>query len=422
MKIAYICSDVEVELFGHEGCSVHIREFTNSLIALGHDVIVLCAWPGHGYEAEARARVLNPTPRDLAAVARQQIEREPAVRKANLSRDLKSVFHNLWLENEGAQILERERPDFIYERYALFGWAGISLARRFGIPHLTELNAPLCDQQHGYEKFVFTRTARRMEGEILRASDAVIALSPWLKQWTISLGAEEPRVHLIPDAVSERVFSAKASGDTVRRKYHLDGKRTIGFVGSFQHWHDVPGLLRAFHRLHRKDKDLRLLLVGYGEESEACQRLSRDLKISDAVIFTGSVAHEKVPLYVAAMDVAAVPYRKMKQFFFSPLKLFEYMAVGKPAVAAALGQIAEIIEPGKDGLLYRPGDVTSLAEQIAKVLYDPGLASAMGAAAREKVLAHHTWRNVAEQVVGIAKSCGAGDRAKAATRRKLQPA
>ena len=422
MKIAYICSDVEVEVFGHEGCSVHIREFTNSLISLGHEVIILCAWPGRGYKAEAKAKVYHPTPRDFAAAACQQIDREPAVRNANLQRDLKSVFHNLWLENEGAQILEKERPDFIYERYALFGWAGVSLARRFAIPHITELNAPLCDQQEGYDQFVLARTARALEAQILSGSDAVIALSPWLKQWTVSLGADEARVHLIPDAVSERVFSAVASGDTVRRKYGLNGKPTIGFVGSFQHWHDVPGLLRAFQRLHRKDKDLRLLLVGYGERTDACRQLARDLKVSDAVIFTGSVAHKKVPQYVAAMDVAVVPYPKMRQFFFSPLKLFEYMAVGKPAVAASLGQIAEVIEHGKDGLLYTPGDVSSLAAEIAKVLYEPELAAEMGAAARAKVLARHTWRNVAEQVIEIARNLGAGGGKARRRRRKSQPA
>ena len=420
MKIAYICSDVEVEVLGHEGCSVHVRELTNSMIALGHEVFIICAWAGGGAEQEARARVICPTPRELASIAIGQIEREPLVQTNHLGRDLKSMFHNLWLEGEGAKLVRQEKPDFIYERYALFGWAGVDLARRLGIPHLLEINAPLCDQQDGYEKFVLTTTARRLEREIFRRSDGVIVLAPWLKQWAIARGARKSTVRLIPDAVSERVFGQVASGEAVRRKYGLQGKRTVGFLGSFQHWHDVPGLLRAFAKLYRDDSDLRLLLVGDGEEREPARRLARRLRVADAVIFTGSVPHERVPQYVAAMDVPVVPYGRMREFYFSPMKMFEYMAVGKPAVAAALGQMTQVIDHGRDGWLYKPGDDDSLAEGIRAVLSDPRRAAEMGAAARKKVLAHHTWRNVAEQVVELARELGAGRQTRRTKRKGLQ--
>ena len=420
MRIAYICSDVEVEVLGNEGCSVHVRELTNALIELGHEVSILCAWPGSGAAAEAKATVLCPEPAGLAAVALRQLEHEPLVRNNHLQRDLHSMWHNLWLAGEGAEVLRRHRPDFIYERYALFGWAGVDLARRLGIPHLLEINAPLCDQQDGYEKFVLTRTARNLEAEIFRSSNGVIVLAPWMRKWAVSRGASKSRVHLIPDAVSERVFGPEASGDAVLRKYGLLGRRTVGFVGSFQHWHDVPGLLRAFAKLYGEDDNLRLLLVGDGDERQTAQRLARRLGIADAVIFTGAVRHEQVPRYIAAMDVPVVPYGKLSEFYFSPMKMFEYMAVGRPAVAAALGQMAEVIKHGRDGWLYTAGDVDSLAEGIRTILYDPQLAARMGAAARRKVLSRHTWRNVAEQVIELATKLRAGPAPSGTRRKSLQ--
>src|SRR5690348_6750586 len=139
MKIAYICSDVDVEVLGHEGCSVHVRELTNAMVECGHEVVILCAWPGHGAESEALAKVVHPAPQGLAAAACEHLNHEPAVYENRLERDLRSVIHNLWLEGEGLDILRCERPDFIYERYALFGWGGIDLSRKLGIPHLLEI-------------------------------------------------------------------------------------------------------------------------------------------------------------------------------------------------------------------------------------------------------------------------------------------
>ena len=407
MKIAYICSDVDVEVLGHDGCSVHVRELTNAMIELGHEVLILCAWTGHGAESEAKARVYHPEPNGLAALACKQIEQEPMVQDHHLDRDLRSIIHNLWLAGEGLEILKRERPDLIYERYALFGWGGIDLARRLEVPHLLELNAPLCDQQDGYEKFVLTHTARHMEREIFRGSNGVIVLSPWLKEWTVSLGVKQSKVHFIPDAVAARRFRSLPSGQQVRRRYGLQDKFVVGFLGSFQHWHDVPGLMKAFQKLYRVDPNLRLLLIGDGETRESAQRLAQRLGIADAAVFTGAIPHSQIPQHIAAMDVPVVPYENVKEFYFSPLKLFEYMAAGRPAVAAALGQMTDVIEHGRDGWLYAAGDIDSLAGGIRALLYDRELAASLGSAARRKVLSQYTWTNVAQQVIELARKLGA---------------
>jgi glycosyltransferase involved in cell wall biosynthesis len=328
---------------------------------------------------------------------------DPVVQNHHLDRDLGSVLWNYWLQIDGAAIIERERPDFIYERYALFGSGGIELSRRFGVPIIHELNAPLCDQQDGYQKFTLTHTARQLEAEILSKSHAVIALTRWLADWATRLGVDPERIHVLPDAVSDSLFTRAISASAVRSRLRCEDNPIIGFVGSFHSWHDVAGLIDAFAQLHAEYPNRRLLLVGDGEKRASLQKKVRQLGLSDVVIFRGKIRHEEVPEHLAAMDVAVVPYRPIKDFFFSPMKLFESMATGTPTVAADLGQISEVVDHGITGWLYPAGDNERLAEGIRVLLTDRQLATKIGETAREYVLGHHTWTAVVSEVVAIAR-------------------
>jgi len=402
MKIGFLCSDIDIPLFGDEGCSIHVRDFTDALVDLGHDVFIVCPSLGEGTSVAIKSRLYHLQPRGLDALGWSLVEEEAVIQNQHLERDLRSVAYNFWLQSEGTSIIEREKPDLLYERYSLFAWGGIELARRHGIPLMIEVNDPLCREQEGYEKFTLTSTAARMESVIIRGADAVIAISNWIKDWAISLGVNERDVHVVPNGVSTKLFAEMKTGETVRQRYNLGNQRLIGFVGSFQPWHDVEGLLRAFSKLYADDHNLRLLLVGDGEQRETLEETSRHLGLESAVIFTGNIPHDSVPDYIAAMDVAVAPYNWNEDFYGSPLKLFEYMAAGKPTVAAAIGQIEEVIEHGKTGWLYPSGDHEQLAQGLASLLYSPELSSAIGSAAREKILTDYTWKAIATRIIDLA--------------------
>jgi glycosyltransferase involved in cell wall biosynthesis len=401
MKIGYLVSDIDIPLLGHEGCSVHIREFTNALVDAGHDVFILCSALGGGAAITTKARVCHLEPRGLDALATNLLEEEPALQEHHLQWNLKSTLSNLWFERDGASIIEREKPDLIYERYALFGWAGAELSRRYGIPLILEINAPLSIEQETYETFTLRNTAARMEAEVFQSAAMVIVVSQWLKDWVVSRGVDASKVHIVPNAVADRLFRAPVSGEAVRNRYQLAGKRVIGYVGSFQPWHDLGSLLRVFGELHAKDADLRLLLVGDGARREETRGNARRLGLDGAVVFTGAVPHDAIPSLLGAMDVAVAPYGRQQDFYFSPLKLFEYMAAGRAVVAAALGQMGEVVEHARSGWLYPPGDREGLAQGLATLLYTPGLAAALGSAARQKVLHHHTWQATAARIASL---------------------
>jgi glycosyltransferase involved in cell wall biosynthesis len=266
-----------------------------------------------------------------------------------------------------------------------------------------ELNAPLVQQQAGYEKFPWSGLAGGVEGEILRGANGIIALSDWLKDWAVSHGALPEKIRVLPDGVNSRLFRASVSGAAIRARYGLEGNLVVGHVGSFHHWHDIAGLLDAFGDLYRRDPSLRLLLVGDGYERRAIQKRVEERGLSPAVVFTGNVPHEQVPEYLAAMDVSVVPYKAMPSFFFSPLKLFESMAAGTPTIAAALGQIQDVITHGETGWLYPAGDNARLAEGLAHLLASPDVRLRIGQAARQLILQTHTWDAITAEVVAIAE-------------------
>lgn len=406
MKFAYLCSDVEIPLLGDEGCSIHIREIVNALVELGHEVVVFCAWKGDSSGPVVSVPVYSFESDDGAELPLHCLRQDPVVRRYQLDRDLTALSFNWWMQGEGLSILERERPDVVYERFALFGWAGLTVSRKLDIPLMLEVNSPLREEQAGYDKFVLTRMAELIEGEVLRGADTVLPVSRWLKEWTQKQGVAPNRIHVMPNGVSERHFANQESGERIRQRLRLAGRRVIGYVGSFQQWHDVPGLLTAFQQLHRENSELRLLLVGDGEQREDIVSLVDASGLKNAVVMTGSVPFDEVPLYVAAMDIPVVPYSNIPDFYFSPIKLFESMASGRPTVAAALGQIAELVEHRRTGWLYKPGDVNALADGLRALLHTPDLAAAIGQAGREVIVNRYTWKGIATRIVELAEELG----------------
>lgn len=402
MKIGYVCSDVDIPILGHEGCSVKIREFTDALVELGHQVFILCSWVGDGGGEIPKAPIYHVRPRGLDAQAWQLLWEEPTVLNNHLERDLESLLHNYWLQSEGAELVEREQPDLLYECYSLFGYAGANLARRFGLPLVLEVNSPLVQEQAGYNKFPFSRTADALEPEIFRAADAVVAVSDWVRDYVVSRGAHPARVHTFANGVGEH-FCRDVSGDAVRARHGLAEKQVLGFVGSFHWWHDVEGLLEAFRLLRPRYPNLRLLLIGHGPTRERATALAAELGLGEDAIFTGNVPHREIPQYVAAMDVAVAPFRSQlaEELYGSPMKLFEYMAVGTPTVSTAIGQVSQIIEDGETGLLYPAEDAEALAAAMARLLDDRDLASHIGEAGQSYVRRQYTWEAIVPRILEL---------------------
>jgi glycosyltransferase involved in cell wall biosynthesis len=398
VRILYVCSDSEVAVLGTEGCSIHVQALSNALVAAGHEVLVACSWLGDGDPRALAAPAVELRPRGHEMSAWERMADEPLVQDHHLERDLRSLAWNHWCLDQADDLLDGTPPDVVYERFALFGWAGLALARRYGVPHLLELNAPLSEEQAGYHRFTLTETARRMEAEVVSSTDAVLAVSPWLRDWALRLGATADRVHVVPNAVDAAHFAVPPDGGAARAALGIDDRRVVGYLGSFQPWHHLSGLVRAFAELVRDGRDAHLLLVGDGPRRAATSELAAELGVADAVTFTGHVEHERALELLGAIDVAVVPYAATDDFYFSPLKLFECMAAGCATVAARIGQIEEVIDHGRTGWLYAPGDDAELATALRALVADAGRELELGSAGRREILSSRTWKNVARRV------------------------
>jgi glycosyltransferase involved in cell wall biosynthesis len=204
-------------------------------------------------------------------------------------------------------------------------------------------------------------------------------------------------VHVIPNGVNTERFRPDQPPLFERSAESF----TVGFVGTLKPWHGLPVLARAFGELHRKDGATRLLVGGDGPERSSFEAELRNQDAFDATTFAGAVSASHIPNLLASLDAAVAPYPAEANFYFSPLKVFEYMASGLPIVASAIGQIAEVIEHRVTGILCPPGDSGAIADALLELRQTPALGKKLGGAARERALSLHTWDGVVDRILAL---------------------
>jgi glycosyltransferase involved in cell wall biosynthesis len=159
----------------------------------------------------------------------------------------------------------------------------------------------------------------------------------------------------------------------------------------------------------KEDGDCRLLIMGDNKKrDESLGKKCRDLGISDKVTFTGALNYNEVPGRLQQADVLVAPYARDDGFYFSSLKVFEYMAAGKAIVASNIGQLSRILLHEKTALLVPPGDIVSLGRALIKLKRDPGLRRRLGERAQLEARRRHTWSQRADIILEIARKLKAG--------------
>lgn len=365
MRILYVATDQTVP--GTLGGSVHVRAVAEGLASRGHEVHVVArqggAWPSGPVIWHALAPPFG-------------------------------VRHLRWM-HEGAvtRLGQRLAPDLVMERYHNFGGEGVHAARRLGVPAVLEVNAPVIDYpgslKSRLDRALVIEPMRRWRDRICRQSDLIVTpTAEILPKWfdrrrvlEIEWGADVDNFN--PDV-------APAAG------FPKDRSRVwCVFAGAFRSWHGVVQLAAALARLHAAGDDrFGAVLIGDGPERAAAERAARGVP---GILFTGAVPHAEMPGWLAAADIGVAPFDPMKHaplrlgFYWSPLKIFEYMAAGLPVVAPALPRLGRLIESGREGLLYDAADPRAL-DQALVALGDSTRRLEMGRAARTRVVNDFSWK------------------------------
>lgn len=386
MHIVYVVADQGIPVNGAKGASIHVQQIVRSLGRLGHDVTVVCANRGmeQGGFAVNAEQVHGP---ELA------MHVDHLFAKAD-RRERQAMADAEAIEDHIVALAVTKPVQLIYERFSLLSRAGLNAARRLQIPLVVELNAPLREEQLTYRTLVHEDEAEIVERQVLGGAHRVVAVSDAVAAFARSCGAPAERVMVLPNAVDPDHFRPRP-----RRMPSSEDPFVIGFTGSLKPWHGLEYLLRAMRDLCCVDGErYRLVIVGKGPMQQWIEGFIAGAGIGDHVSMLGWVDYADLPEAIAGFDVAVAPYPDHQDFYFSPLKVFEYMAMGLPVVASNVGQIQQIVRHQRNGLLVAPESPAAIASAIRALRSDTDLKCRLGKAARTTSL-NNTWSDNARMAV-----------------------
>ena len=369
MRIAYLCTDPGVPVFGRKGASVHVQAVLRAMRASGHEVALVAR------------RFGDDVPADLADAERHAL---PPLRAGDVAAREREALDGEAAVAEGLAALGR--IDLVYERHALWSASGMETARALGVPGVLEVNAPLIDEQRTHRALVAREAATARSVAAFAAATRIVAVSDGVRSYVEGFEAGRGKVVAVPNGV-----------DPSRYAPTPPGKRptfTVGFVGTLKPWHGLGTLAEGFAELYRRHSDARLLIVGDGPERPEFEARLAELGVRDVATFAGALPPTEVPAWLARMDVATAPYPPQAGFYFSPLKAFEYLAAGVPLVASRIGQLEDLLEHGATCLFAEPGDPRSLADALTALREDVGMRRTLALAGRALVARDHTWDGV----------------------------
>lgn len=389
MRLAYLHYLVEGDTGLH-----HVRQFAAGARRLGHqiDVCAMNLAPGNGLGADDR-RGRTPW--------RARLKR----RFSFWLHEPKEVAWNFLYIRSESRLLRRLRPDLLLVRDHLLTVSCVPVARRLGLPLVLEVNSPADESRLYLDDYLhLPYISGAFEGYKVRRADAVTVVSSSLKDDLVRRhGVEDQRISIVPNGADIERFHPGVAPD--RDLGRPGGAPVIGFVGSFRKWHGTDFMARVLLEIARLRPAVGFLLVGAGPEEGAVR--SALAPLGARARFTGAVPHARVPALTTAFDIGLMPE---SNHYGSPLKVIEWMAAGRAIAAPAYAPLRDVIDHGREGLLFRPRALEDVVACLLRLVDDPGLRVQLGAAAAARARASLSWTENARRVLAACERALAGRR------------
>lgn len=366
------------------GSVSHVKGVVKAFLDLGYKVV---------YAADAKS---NALPSEV-----EQFVIQP-MRTLDFFDEFQLLAFNSQLTIRASFLVRRFKPVLIYQRLSVFNFAGGIIAKRANVPMILEANASEVWAKRNWSRLFFKKHATRCESIALKLADRVSIVSEVVRDQLAPYKLPSEKIIVSPNGVDPEEFRPSIDGSQIRRQHHLEDTIVVGFIGTFRKEHGVETLCDAAMIAIKRNPQLRFLMIGNGELRSTLQNMTREFGLEKYFVFTGIIPHRDAPKYLAACEILVSPHLGFSQgtrFFQSPIKLFEYMAMGKPIIASRLEQIGDIIVSGINGLWMTPGDKEGLAEKILLLAEDPKLRKKLGDEARNESERKYTWKANVERIL-----------------------
>lgn len=312
------------------------------------------------------------------------------------------IHNGIEFSRAASAIAAASPADIIYQRYSRYSWAGVEASIATGAPLFLEYNGSEVWIGKSWDKMKSMSLLERCEDLNLSAATLIFVVSDVERRNLLDRGVSGEQIVVNPNGVDTELFRPGIGGTIERKRLGIPpGTIVVGFVGTFGPWHGVLALARAIALVPR-DANIHFLFVGDGVLRPDVERELGDSDDLGRVTFNGAVPHDSVPVMLDACDILVSPHVPLwdgSEFFGSPTKLFEYMAMGKGIIASRLGQIGDVLVDDETALLVEPGDVRELSIKIQQLASDPVLLERLGMAARARAIEHHTWEMNARTII-----------------------
>jgi len=388
--------------------STHKYELINNLSKLGHNITLLNA----DYPKKTEEIICGNPPALDKGIRGKLFSLKMMRRFRGELGILWSLGHDIALFFSAFTLIMRKKRNFdvIYRRHGLFNSDWL-LARLVRIPLVKEVNGLdiVNARITGFTDNFSLKVIDRIEKfNIPRADKLVVVTSKLGETLQCDYGVPEDKIVVIPNGVNITLFKPM---DTMQARKHLKlpaSNYFVVFVGDLVAWQGVDYLINSAPYVLKDCPETRFLIVGDGMMRQELVELARQSGVSDKIIFTGMIPYRDIPVYINAGDVCVAPFtaKRNEKIGLSPLKMYEYMACGKPVVASRISGL-EVLEENNAGILVEPESPAELAQVVVRLLRDKELRGRMGKGARRYVVEKQNWASVAEKVAGVLEqACG----------------
>jgi glycosyltransferase involved in cell wall biosynthesis len=366
-----------------DGQAVHIEELLTALAAQGHEVM-LVGPPGLTRTSfGGSSRLIDRIKQTMPAVAFELLE---------IAYNAK-VFFRL------RAAVRAHKPDIIYERFSLFLFAGVWVRRMSGLPLLLEVNSPLYEERAKNDGLKLHRLGHWAQRTIWNNADAVLPVTHVLARIVVQYGVPSARIVVIPNGINPERFGKPPSNEGAKRALGLQQKIVLGFAGFIRDWNETDRIV-DFIAAQGAERELHFLVVGDGPARAPLLEHARSRNVAGRITVTGIVPRDKIASYVAAFDIAVLPGVTP---YSSPLKLLEYMYLGRAIAAPDTDNIREILTGGHDAILFDPTEPGAMEDALLHLCRDDALRARLGQQARRTIEENSlTWAHNAERVAELA--------------------